>query len=385
MPYTSREIRSATRYLTARQIDKEGLTPDEIMQAAMADGYLPPNSTPIAPPQTPDLEPFPKPKTGLAAQVSPTPIEAVPQTATTATQAELLAQLMATMQQPQAPAPATMDEQAIKAMVEKYANPVTTLQIEQPKQPTVSIKGAHKELERVVKRLNAGYKVYLYGPAGSGKTTLCKQAAEALNLSFYHTGALLMKYELTGFNDAGGSFVSTSFYEAYKNGGVYLFDEIDASSPQAVIAFNMAIENGEMTFPNEKVQQHKDFRVIAAANTNGQGATTNYKRNALDGATLDRFSRIAMDYDEKLELRLATDEYKRLGGKAPHEVGNWVNFIQKTRAIAKDKKIDVIISPRSSKNGAGILAMGDDKETAIKETFGASLSTDQRRQLGINF
>ena len=37
------------------------------------------------------------------------------------------------------------------------------------------------------------------------------------------------------------------------------------------------------------------------------------------------------------------------------------------------KKIDVIISPRASKNGAGMLAMGMTTEEAINATFGASL------------
>lgn len=36
---------------------------------------------------------------------------------------------------------------------------------------------AHAQLAKVVNLLNAGINVYLYGPAGTGKTHLCKQAA----------------------------------------------------------------------------------------------------------------------------------------------------------------------------------------------------------------
>jgi hypothetical protein len=34
--------------------------------------------------------------------------------------------------------------------------------------------------------------------------------------------------------------VNTDFRRAYKDGGLFLFDEIDASFPQALLAFNAA-------------------------------------------------------------------------------------------------------------------------------------------------
>ena len=277
-----------------------------------------------------------------------------------------------------------LDEQKIIDLIKMHSNPITTLKIDnKPKQKTVSIKGAHAELETIVKMLNAELKVYIYGPAGSGKTTLAKQCAESLSIPFYHTGALLQKYELTGYNNASGEYVSTTFFEAYSKGGLYLFDEIDSSNPSAIIAFNMAIENGSMTFPNEVVEQHPDFRVIAAANTNGLGATANYKRQALDGATLDRFIRVELSYDKKLERRLAFEAFTRNGGGYDMVVNSWVDTVQKTRQLALDKRIDVIISPRSSINGAALLALGQTVEQAINYTFGASLSTDQKNQLGL--
>lgn len=373
--YSTKEIRQARRYLTAASVNKKGLNDDEIVERALKHGML--------------LPVLSAPATRPAAFDPPAPaLQTTPQPAPTAPPADLAAAVAQVMALMQPPAPATLDEAAIKAAVEKYSNPVLTLKIQHHKGSvklkTTTIEGAHAELPRVVKRLNAGYKVYLYGPAGAGKTTLAQQAATALDIPFYHTGALLQKYELTGFNDAGGNYVCTTFYQAYKTGGLYLFDEIDASMPQAVIAFNQAIENGEMTFPHEVVKQHPDFRVIAAANTNGQGATNNYKRNALDGATLDRFVRIPLQYDESLELALALAEYKRLGGKDESQVRDWVAMVQITRLRAINKKIDVIISPRSSKNGAGILAMGDSTTIAIAETFGASLSADQKKQLQLS-
>jgi cobaltochelatase CobS len=268
--------------------------------------------------------------------------------------------------------------------VKSMVDPIVTLQVLHETKPAATIKGAHKALPKIIKRLQAGYHVYTFGPAGAGKTTLASQAAEALQVPFHSTGALLQKYELTGYMNAGGEYVETSFYDAYKNGGVFLFDEIDASNPTAVIAFNQALANKEYTFPNGLVKQHPDFYCIAAANTNGNGATANYKRQALDGATLDRFSRIELKYDTKLELRLAEAEYARLGGDVSNgEAAAWVDIVQTARKDAEKAGIIVVISPRSSIRGAGLLAMGETRKEAMLECFGNGLSKDQISQLNL--
>ena len=91
-------------------------------------------------------------------------------------------------------------------------------------------------------------------------------------------------------DSAQGTIVSTEFRKAYENGGLFLFDEIDASMPGAILAFNAALANNFMDFPDKKVPRHKDFYCIAAANTFGSGADRQYVgRNQLDAASLDRF------------------------------------------------------------------------------------------------
>ena len=42
----------------------------------------------------------------------------------------------------------------------------------------------------------------LVGPAGSGKTTVCEQIAEALELPFYMLGAVSGSHEFLGYVDA---------------------------------------------------------------------------------------------------------------------------------------------------------------------------------------
>jgi cobaltochelatase CobS len=368
--YTPKMIRNARRFLTANSIVTEGLTDTAICERATKAGWT--GAGIIEPAAT--VEPVEP-----AATVEP--IEPIaPNTSDTAA---ALATLLATLT-PAAPAAPAIDENAIRAIVKSMVDPIVTLQVLHETKPAATIKGAHKALPKIIKRLQAGYHVYTFGPAGAGKTTLASQAAEALQVPFHSTGALLQKYELTGYMNAGGEYVETSFYDAYKNGGVFLFDEIDASNPTAVIAFNQALANKEYTFPNGLVKQHPDFYCIAAANTNGNGATANYKRQALDGATLDRFSRIELKYDTKLELRLAEAEYARLGGDVSNgEAAAWVDIVQTARKDAEKAGIIVVISPRSSIRGAGLLAMGETRKEAMLECFGNGLSKDQISQLNL--
>jgi hypothetical protein len=211
----------------------------------------------------------------------------------------------------------------------------------------------HEKFEAV---LNAcavpGANILMVGPAGSGKTQIAMDVATALNRPFYFNGPVQSEYKLLGFRDATGNYSPTPFYNAFNAGGVYLFDEIDASSPQALVAFNTAIANRYCDFPSagEPVQASDDFLCLAAANTFGRGANHDYVgRNQLDAATLDRFIVIEIDYDEKMEERLASN-------------GKWVEKIQKWRQRARSLNVRHVISMRASITGSHLLKKFSEQE-----------------------
>ncbi len=163
----------------------------------------------------------------------------------------------------------------------------------------------HEKFDEVLSDVQLNEPVMLIGPAGSGKNVLVKQVADALGLHMYYTNNASNEFKLTGFIDAGGNYRETEFYRAFKNGGLFNLDEIDASDPTALIVINSALANGYMAFPHETIDRHPDFRIVAAANTWGKGSDMQYVgRNALDGATLDRFDNVYLDYDRKLEQNL---------------------------------------------------------------------------------
>lgn len=208
----------------------------------------------------------------------------------------------------------------------------------------------HYQLPTLIKILATKLNVYVVGPAGAGKTHSAIQAAKALDVPFHFTGAVASEFKLTGFIDAQGRIVSTEFRKAFENGGLFLFDEIDASYPQAVLAFNAALANDYMDFPDKRVQRHEKFYCIAAANTYGQGADRQYiGRNQLDAASLDRFVFLDWNYDENLERDLAGNQ-------------KWTDYVQKVRKYATEQKIRHVISPRASIFGAKLLASGISRE-----------------------
>lgn len=159
----------------------------------------------------------------------------------------------------------------------------------------------------ILNLVTSGENVYLYGPAGSGKNTICAQVAKALDLEFYYQNTLVTKFDISGYKNAQGEFEETAAYKAMKNGGLLMLDELDNSQAEAIIALNAALANGYYTFGNgEQVKLHKNFRCMAAGNTNGQGATEEYcGRFAMDESSRDRFAFIHIDYNCDIEKSLS--------------------------------------------------------------------------------
>lgn len=157
--------------------------------------------------------------------------------------------------------------------------------------------------EDVVTLIAAKKNVYLFGPAGSGKNVLCSQVAEALGLKFYYQNTLLTKFDLSGFKNAVGDFEKTEFFEAFTQGGLFMLDEVDNSSAEALVALNAALANGYYSFPGiGRVDCHPDFRCIAAGNTIGTGADAAYcGRYKMDASSRDRFQFIEVDYCPEIE------------------------------------------------------------------------------------
>jgi hypothetical protein len=165
----------------------------------------------------------------------------------------------------------------------------------------------HKDFERVLNYVFNSLNVYIYGPAGTGKTQIAEQVAQSLGLSYSAISvcAQSSKIDFLGYMDANGNYVSTEFRRIYQNGGIFLIDEIDNGNPNILAVLNAALANGQMAFPDGMIKAHADFRCIAAANTFGTGATEQFiGRNPIDAATQNRFLKVFIGYDNELETRI---------------------------------------------------------------------------------
>lgn len=259
---------------------------------------------------------------------------------------------------------------------ETYGGLPKRFEVHTPK-ATHKIQGVvHEKFDDVLQLVNLDIPVYLEGPAGTGKNVICKQVAESLDLEFYFTNAVTQEYKLTGFIDANGTYQETQFYKAFKNGGLFFLDEMDASIPEVLIILNAAIANGYFDFPNGKIEAHENFRVIAAGNTAGKGANVEYSgRYQLDAASLDRFALIHIDYSEAIENAIADGDEELL--KFIHDFrrvtqNNGIICTCSYRTIERIKKLQDIFDMKKVLNVSLLKGMNEDDIRIIKNDLDES-------------
>lgn len=215
---------------------------------------------------------------------------------------------------------------------------------------------AHKVLPTVIAILGIGKHVMMVGPAGTGKSHIASQAAEALGLESYSislspqtpTSAIL------GYMTATGDYVPSLFRQAYEHGGVFHFDEVDNSHPSVLAVINAALANGSMAFPDGMVKRGADFRCIASANTYGNGPDRAYVgRQAMDMATKDRFEIIDVPVDNALEEALCMGT-----GLDAGRVKSVLAYVRHLRNAAEKHKLPLSFSPRRSHGACSLLAAG---------------------------
>ena len=201
--------------------------------------------------------------------------------------------------------------------------------VEPPKEPTARIMKGYRtimyngkpytctpEYEAVKALIAMNEDLYLWGPAGTGKTMMVEVAAWELGMDFYIQTAPQEEYQLLGKEFADGTYEPSPFVLGYKSErpAVILLDEPDRSWPAVLIQLNSALANGYISLPNnEMVYRAKDVTIVCCANTSGQGASSAYgTAQQLDASTLDRFSFMHIDYDEEVELACTGNDQELL-------------------------------------------------------------------------
>lgn len=152
--------------------------------------------------------------------------------------------------------------------------------------------------------------IYIFGPAGCGKTSGLKQIAARINYPVYEvTGYDSMQpVDLEGCQTLaatdGGATTMQWLYgplaKAMREGALFIFNEIDMASPASLVALNTILDGAPLTIEltGETITPAPGFMFAATGNTNGSGdATGNYTGvNRQNFALQDRFIMVEATY-----------------------------------------------------------------------------------------
>lgn len=335
-----------------------------------------PTATPVeAPTAEPDptddipVEPEPMPaqptRTSTPTVRQESPVNPMnPQTAAA------LQQLLATL------APTTqVDEDMVRAIVADAVEAklseriVTTLVVKDADDGTrVEIDSPHPYLQRVIRLMKAGINVYLWGPAGSGKTTAGMQAAHALgrDSEIDTLDPSTFRSMVQGYMTPTGDPVHTSFTRCYSSGKVYIADECDNAPGHVQTLFNSALANGHAPLAWGNAARSDGFGFVGTGNTPGMPTREFPDRKPMSAAFKDRLYFVHWPLDEASERKWA-----RVGGhgsaiKVPPSreitAQAWVDYVQKLRDWARTNAPTLMITPRASLVGIEALKLGESPE-----------------------
>lgn len=199
----------------------------------------------------------------------------------------------------------------------------------------------HALRELVVWFMNPSDPLYVFGPTGSGKSSLIRQVAAKLNYPVF---------DITGhgrleFSDLAGHLTvesgSMRFQHgplalAMKHGGLFLLNEIDLLDPATAAGLNGVLDGAPLCLPEnggEIIVPHPMFRFVATANTNGGSDDSGLYQGTLrqNLAFMDRFWLCEVGYPEpEAETRLL----ERLAPTLPESLRrSMVDFANEIRRL----------------------------------------------------
>lgn len=306
---------------------------------------------------------------------------------------------LATVQQLVNTASANLKEELLKAIDEKQPRIIQV----QTGNTKIELEGVqHPMFEKVLKLVASGLNVMLTGAAGTGKTHLAEQVAKALGRKYgaIHCTAGASESQLMGWllPSDGGKFEyqPAPFVDLYEQGNsIFLFDEMDAADPNFLLVANGALANGHIHIAqrrnNPSAKRGEKVGIMATTNTFGTGADMIYAgRNQLDGATLDRWYIVHIDYMTSLEAKImgATAEPTKEWKPAPTDAESvkrdtleLFTFLINVRASATQSKLRRIISTRAFFKAQAARAIGIPLKE-IKADLLAGWSKDELSKVG---
>lgn len=237
---------------------------------------------------------------------------------------------------------------------------------------TCGQKNMHYQCERIVRKLKQGKYPFLHGSPGAGKTTLVLQIAEAAKLEpvLIPCSPDMLRSEVIGNKSPlSGEYFPVPFYEAWKNGGVVLFDEVGLAPGSFLNMLNAALAQQELRFPSgERIQRNAHCFIVFADNSNLWGRDDQFPERQDAGAAFrDRLTYIKFEYDNTLQETILRNILGPIQGP------RWHAYTIRVRAILETgndgNRVGIFASPRFAIAGAIALRAGDTLEEVLEEAL----------------
>ena len=175
----------------------------------------------------------------------------------------------------------------------------------------------------IVWLINPTDPLYVFGATGCAKTSSIKQLAARLNYPVFEvTGHARLEFaDLAGHlsvQNGNMTFQYGPLALAMRYGGLFLFNEIDLSSPDIAAGLNSVLDGSPLCITEnggELIKPHPMFRFVATANTNGGGDDTGLYQGTQrqNLAFADRFILVEMGYPKAdVEVKLLKQKYSAL-------------------------------------------------------------------------
>lgn len=239
-----------------------------------------------------------------------------------------------------------------------------------------------EEAARLVAAIMDGDKVLLSGPTGSGKSSLVKYACAVvaapflrINMSADAESSVLFGQLVA--RDGSTVWQDGPITEAVRYGGVVLIDEWELMPPEISMGLQNLLEDDGYLFlkemPGDAVDKtiipHKNFRIVCAGNTVGQGDDTGGFSGTMvqNSATLDRFTTtIRLDYlSPEHEVAIMTGKT----GIADGTARDMVRVAGLVRNAYNQRSVNLTMSPRTLINWASKTEKYGDMTFAFRVAF----------------
>jgi cobaltochelatase CobS len=221
-----------------------------------------------------------------------------------------------------------------------------------------------ENLKNVLLGMELNMPIYIWGHAGTGKTTLAEQVSARTGRPFMRVQHTVNTEEahIVGqwtVKDGHTVFELGPLPVAMLNGLVYCADEYDFALPNVIAVYQSVLEGKSLVIKeadktNRIIKPHANFRFMATGNTNGSGDESGLYQgtNIQNAANYDRFAVVIQQLYMKpaMESQILQNQARIV----KEDADKLVEFGRMVREAFAAGKVGATVSPRALINAGKI-------------------------------